>query len=216
MPGPRHHPEYPRRTLCRCCIPSPRPERKSAFWSRQSHRRSLPNPGTRSMPRMAGASFFSCSTPLPDRVAAAFHAGAIGPIEGIDLFLVLSHGLLVLGLLVLAGATASGHGADDRADGGALARITGNPADDCPARSAAQGTSRTFATTHRRPRGLRRRGLRHDGWIDAGVLLGPHVALAIVLALLRRALPFRGIGEGLLRHGRAGQAEGREIGRASC
>src|SRR5574340_1199470 len=112
------------------------------------------------MPRMAGASCFSCSTPLPDRVATAFHAGAIGPVEGIDLFLVLRHGLLVLGLLVLAGPTASGHGADDCTDRGALARIAGNPADDCPARRAAQGTSGTFAPTHRRPGSLGRWRLR--------------------------------------------------------
>src|SRR5512139_1386605 len=182
MPAHRHRPEFPSRTLRRRHSPSPRPERKSVSWNHRSRRRSPPDRGTRPMPPRAVASRFSCRSPLPDRVATAFHAGAVGPVEGVDLPLILGLGLLVLGLLVLPGAAPAGHGPDDRTDRGALAGIAGDRADRRTAECAPRGATRTFTPAHRRTRRLGRRGLRDDGRVDAGVLLGPHIALAIVLA----------------------------------
>jgi hypothetical protein len=63
---------------------------------------------------------------------------------------------------------------------------------------AARRAFQTLAPAYRGA-GRRRRGLRHDGRIDAGVALRPTVAGAIVLLLLLRALAFRGIDDRLLR-----------------
>ncbi|HEX5676115.1 MAG TPA: hypothetical protein VFX83_12070, partial [Azonexus sp.] len=145
---------------------------------------------------------------LFDRVATAFHAGAIGPIEGVDLLLMLSLRLLVLGFLVLASAMTSGHGSDDRTDGGALAGIAGNRANRHTAESAPRSTLDPLATARCRTGLLGRWCLRHDNRIDAGGLLGPRIARAVVTTLLRRALSSCRIDKGLLRHGREGHAQG--------
>src|SRR5512139_1492185 len=178
MPAHRHHPVCPSRILRRRSSPSPPLARKSAAWTHQNRRQMRLKPEPRPIPPMARESCCPCATPLSDRVATTFHAGTIGPVEGVDFLLLLSLGLLVLGLLVLPSPAASGHGPDDRADGRTLARIARYPADDGATRRAAQRPARTFAPAHGRARRLRRRRLRDDGGIDAGVLLGPHIALA--------------------------------------
>ena len=125
--------------------------------------------------------------PLLDGVAAAFQTGGRSAIIRLDQVLLLRLGVLILGRLLLAGATATSHGAHHRPGRGALARVPRHRSKRRPTRRPTCRPSRTLAATDRRPRLLRGRTRGHRR-INARRLLGPRGALPLILALLLRAL----------------------------
>ena len=75
--------------------------------------------------------------PLLDRVAAAFHAGAVGTVIGLDQALLLRLRLLVLRRLLLAGPMTARHGANHCPGRGALAGVSRDRPDRRPAAAPA-------------------------------------------------------------------------------
>src|SRR5512137_421773 len=135
---------------------------------------------------------------LPDarslrRVALPLHAGAEPLVELVLLRLAGCLRLLLrlllgrsVGLLLIPSPL---HGTGRRANGCALACVSGNRADGCPACRALR------RTLHGAPL-LRGSGScclgRWRGWVDAGLLLRPAVAVGLVLGLLLGGLSLGG------------------------
>src|SRR5512135_1653943 len=94
-------------------------------------------PPARSARRADGLQQFAW---LLDRVAAAFHAGAVGAVEGVHRALLLLLRGLLLSALVLARARAAGHYADRGTGASTVATVN-----DGAYRSASDRTPRTLA-----------------------------------------------------------------------
>src|SRR5882672_5647980 len=127
---------------------------------------------------------------LLDRVAATPQARRIGA-------LVVAVGGLLLGLRLLGGLRRRpvvgvlSHRAGSGAHSGTLARVATDGAADSPHRRAARRTSHRAALLRRR-RGSR---LGRRGRVEARLLLGPGVALVLVLPERVLALPRLGVDE---------------------
>src|SRR5262249_38623080 len=145
--------------------------------------------------------------PLSDRVAATFHASAVGAVIGMQHSLLLGLRLLILGRLLLTGPTAPCHGAKKGPNPCAFARITGNHPDRGAARGPPGGPHQALAPTDCGASLLRWRTGRHHCRVNARGVLGPRVAVRIILALLLLTLAFRWVDNRLLGLGCQGRCE---------
>src|SRR5688500_9311626 len=97
-------------------------------------------------------------SPLLDRVAAAFHAGAVGAVIGLYKILLLGLRVLILRRLALAGPSTTGHGANHCPGRGTLACVSRYRPDGGSTRGPPCGPLHALATASRRASLLRGRG----------------------------------------------------------